>query len=88
MTAQGLRAEIHDFIRKNFLFDEAKRIDDDQSLLGSGVVDSTGILELISHLEGAYRLKFADSELVADNFDSVNRIIAFMSPKLQSLTNA
>jgi acyl carrier protein len=83
MTANGLRAEIHQFIRKNFLFDDAKEINDDQSLLGTGIVDSTGILELISHLEGTYRLKFADSELVADNFDSVNRIIGFMGPKLQ-----
>ena len=83
MTTNGLRTEIHQFIRKNFLFDDAKPIDDNQSLLGSGIVDSTGILELISHLEGAYRLKFADSELVADNFDSVNRIVDFMTPKIQ-----
>jgi acyl carrier protein len=84
MTADGLRTEIHQFIQKNFLFDDSKAIDDDQSLLASGIVDSTGILELISHLEGTYRLKFADSELVADNFDSVNRIIGFITPKLQA----
>ncbi len=83
MSTNGLRTEIHQFIRKNFLFDDSKTIDDNQSLLGSGIVDSTGILELISHLEGTYRLKFADSELVADNFDSVNRIVNFMTPKLQ-----
>ncbi len=83
MTTNGLRTEIHQFIRKNFLFDDSKTIDDNQSLLGSGIVDSTGILDLISHLEGTYRLKFADSELVADNFDSVNRIVNFMTPKLQ-----
>ncbi len=84
MTSDGLRTEIHQFIQKNFLFDDSKAIDDDQSLLASGIVDSTGILELISHLEWTYRLKFADSELVADNFDSVNRIIGFMTPKLQA----
>lgn len=84
MTSDGLRTEIHQFIQKNFLFDDSKVIDDDQSLLASGIVDSTGILELISHLEGTYRLKFADSELVADNFDSVNRIIGFITPKLQA----
>ncbi len=83
MTTDGLRTEIHQFIRKNFLFDDSKTIDDNQSLLASGIVDSTGILELISHLEGTYRLKFADSELVAENFDSVNRIVSFMTPKLQ-----
>ena len=82
MTIDTLRAEIHDFIQKNFLFDDSKTVDDEQSLLGSGIVDSTGILELIGHLETTLHVKFADSELVADNFDSVGRILRFVSPRL------
>ncbi len=81
MTAEELRNEIHQFIRTNFLFDEGKSVDDGQSLLGSGVVDSTGILELISHLEQSLGMKFGDSELTADNFDSVNRIVSFLSSR-------
>ena len=82
MTQEAIRIQVHDFIRKNFLFDEASQLGDDQSLLGSGVVDSTGILELISFLEETCKVKFDDSELVADNFDSVDRISAFVVTKL------
>lgn len=82
MTQEAIRTQVHDFIRKNFLFDEVTQVGNDQSLLGSGVVDSTGILELISFLEETCKVKFDDSELVADNFDSVDRISAFVVMKL------
>lgn len=81
MTQEAIRTQVHDFIRKNFLFDEVTQVGNDQSLLGSGVVDSTGILELISFLEETCKVKFDDSELVADNFDSVDRISAFVIMK-------
>jgi acyl carrier protein len=81
MTQEEIRTKIHQFIKKNFLFDEKAVLDDDQSLLGSGVVDSTGILELISFLEETCRVKFDDSELVADNFDTVKKIAAFVAGK-------
>jgi acyl carrier protein len=82
MTQEEIRTRVHQFIRKNFLFDEKATLTDDQSLLGSGVVDSTGILELISFLEDTCKIKFEDSELVADNFDTVNRISSFVAHKL------
>lgn len=82
MTQEEIRKQVHQFIRKNFLFDDKAALGDDQSLLGSGVVDSTGILELISFLEETCRVKFADSELVADNFDTINRIADFIAAKL------
>lgn len=81
MTQEAIRTQVHDFIRKNFLFDEVTQVGNDQSLLGSGIVDSTGILELISFLEETCKVKFDDSELVADNFDSVDRISAFVIMK-------
>ena len=79
MTETDIRTSVHDFIKRNFIFDDKQVLGDDQSLLGSGVVDSTGILELISFLEENFRLKFSDSDLVADNFDTVNRIISFVT---------
>ena len=82
MTQEEIRTKVHQFIRKNFLFDEKAQLGDDQSLLGSGVVDSTGILELISFLEETCSVKFEDSELVADNFDTINKIAAFITTKL------
>jgi acyl carrier protein len=82
MTADDLRKDLQSFIQKNFLFDDKKTVGEDQSLLGSGIVDSTGILDLIGHLEETFQMKFADSELVADNFDSIGRILRFMDPKM------
>jgi acyl carrier protein len=82
MTHDELRVTVQEFIRKNFIFDEKAQLGDDQSLLGTGIVDSTGILELIAFLEVTFNIKFADHELVADNFDSVSKILSFMTRKL------
>ena len=81
MQQEHIRTEVRDFIKTNFIYSDTKQLNDDESLLGSGVVDSTGVLELIAFLEGKFHVKFADSELIADNFDSVNKIISFVSLK-------
>lgn len=81
MTQEHLRDEVQDFIRKNFIYSNKKKLGDDESLLGSGVVDSTGVLELIAFLESKFEVKFEDNELVADNFDSINKVISFVSRK-------
>ncbi|HCV42703.1 MAG TPA: acyl carrier protein [Bacteroidetes bacterium] len=81
MQQEHIQTEVADFIRKNFIFSDTKKLNNDESLLGSGVVDSTGILELIAFLEGKFQVKFADSDLVAENFDSVNKIVSFVSRK-------
>lgn len=82
MGPEQIRTKVQQFIRKNFMFDDKQTLGDDQSLLNSGVVDSTGILELISFLEESCQVKFNDSDLVADNFDSVNKISIFITQKL------
>jgi acyl carrier protein len=81
MQQQHIRTEVREFVKKNFIYSDTKQLNDDESLLGSGVVDSTGVLELIAFLEEVFKLKFADSELVAENFDSVNKIVSFVSQK-------
>jgi len=82
MTRDQIGDATRQYIRKNFLYSDSQPLADDQSLLGTGVVDSTGILELITFLEEEFSLRFKDEELVADNFDSVNRISAFVEKKL------
>ena len=73
--------EVRDFVVANFLFGDAAGLRDDASFLDTGIVDSTGILELISFLEETCHVKFDDSELVADNLDTVIRIAAFVAGK-------
>ncbi|MGE5314890.1 MAG: acyl carrier protein [Acidobacteriota bacterium] len=82
MIQEHVREQVQQFIQKNFTFDDTRTIDGSTSLLGSGIIDSTGILELIGFLETTYGLKFQDNELVGDNFDSIDRIVQFLSTKM------
>ena len=84
MTEESITADVLAFIRSNFMFDSGATLDSDQSLLGSGIVDSTGILELISFLESKLNVKFKDEELVAENFDSLRRISQFVKARTSS----
>lgn len=76
--ANNIRA----FIAENFLFRADADIADDQSLLDSGVMDSTGVLELIAFLEATYGITVADEEIVPDNLDSISRVTAYLSSKM------
>jgi acyl carrier protein len=84
MTRSEIGEATREYIRKNFLYNDSQPLADHQSLLGTGVVDSTGILELITFLEEEFGLHFKDEELVADNFDSVDRISSFVEKKLSA----
>ncbi len=76
-----MRDKVYNFIQSNFIFDERKKLQDDESLLGSGTIDSTGILELISYLEKEFSITFDDNELVGENFDSIVKIVSFLQKK-------
>ncbi len=79
---QEIQKTVKDFIQKNFIFDPNTVVANDESLLGAGVIDSTGVLELIGHLEETYHLTFEDDELIGENFDSILKITAFLKNKL------
>ena len=77
--------KIKPFILKNFLFTEdGTALADDASLIRGGVIDSTGILELIEHLEQACGIQVSPEEMVPANFDSIDTINAFLGRKLAS----
>jgi acyl carrier protein len=83
-TQEEIGLKVQSFIQENFIFD-GKNLDSEESLLGSGTIDSTGILEVISFLEQTFGVHFEDKELVADNFDSIAKIQSFMFHKLAGL---
>jgi acyl carrier protein len=70
------------FIVENFLFGEGNGLADDTSFLESGIIDSTGILELISFLEETYGIKIEDDELVPENLDSISNVSRFLRQKV------
>lgn len=73
--------EIREFIISNFLFGNAGDLHDDTSFLESGIVDSTGMLELIMFLESTYGVKVEPEETVPENLDSVNHLVKFLGQK-------
>jgi acyl carrier protein len=79
--------EVRNFIVANFLLGRRVAFGDDDSFLEEGIIDSTGILELISHLEETYGIEVADDELNPENLDSINRIAAYLTRKLPARTS-
>jgi len=76
-----VRADLKKFIQTNFILGGVDSIDDDGSFLERNLIDSTGVLELVGHLESTYRIDVEDEEIVPENFDSINLIIAYLGRK-------
>lgn len=80
-----IKANIRDFIVENFLFgDTSQPIEDSTSLIDNGYVDSTGVLELVFHIEQSFGIKVADNEIIPANLDSVGAIAAYIEKKQQT----
>ena len=75
--------EIKEFVVSNFLFGQnGTSLTDDQSFLESGIIDSTGVLELVAFLEQQYKITVGDRELLPENLDSIQNVSRFVSRKL------
>ncbi len=79
-----LKTKTKTFIIENFLFGNADGLNDDTSFLEEGIIDSTGVLELITFLEEEFSIKVSDDELVPENLDSINKVSAFLQKKIPS----
>jgi len=82
-TDMQMKTEIRQFIVDNFLYgQEDNTLGDNISFLEKGIIDSTGILELVSFIEGKYGITIEDEELIPDNFDSLTKLSVFISRKI------
>ncbi len=79
-----ISSKIREFVVENFLFGDGESLNDDTSFMEAGIIDSTGILELIMFLEETYGIKIEDDELVAENFDNLQHIVRYVGGKLDS----
>lgn len=78
----ALRGDLRQFIVQNYLLSrDASLLQDSDSLTAHGILDSTGALELVLHLEERYGITVQDEELHPDNLDSIDRIAAFIERK-------
>jgi acyl carrier protein len=81
----ALREKIRAFVLENYLFtSDTSALGFDDSLLGRGIVDSTGMLEIIFFIEEQLGVKVKDEEMIPDNLDSVSKIANFVSGKRQA----
>ena len=76
------KTKIREFITENFLFGEANGLKDDTSFLEEGIIDSTGVLELVNFLEEEFSITVDDEELIPENLDSINNVTTFLVGKM------
>ncbi len=80
-----ISATLRDFISENFLFGQAFTLSDDSSFLEHGLIDSTGVLELVAFLEQQYQITIADEELAPENLDSIHNLVRFLQTKVEQV---
>lgn len=84
-----IREAVKAFIVENFLFgDTSHALSDTDSLIENGIIDSTGVLELVAFIEDRYAITVADADIVPANLDSLARITDFVTRKTASLAAA
>ena len=77
-----MKEKIKEFIVENFLFGEDSNLKDDTSFLDEGIIDSTGILELVSFLEEEFSITVEDEDLIPENLDSIDNVVSYLEKKI------
>lgn len=83
-----LRDQIRNFILQNFILEKPDDLVDDESMLNKGIIDSTGVLELVAFIESTFEISVEDDELSRDNLDSINHIVSYLERKLTIAANS
>jgi len=79
---QTIKREIREYITEQLLFgQEDGHLADEDSFLEKGIIDSTGVLELIGFVENRYSIKVENDELVPENLDSIESLAGFIKRK-------
>lgn len=73
---------VKEFIIENFLFGEEEQLQPDTDFFDKGIIDSTGVIELVTFMEETFNISVDDEELIPQNLSSLNNIDAFLQKKL------
>ena len=76
-----LKEQVREFIIDNFLFGEDDGLEIDTSFLENGIIDSTGVLELVTFLEETFGIVVEDEELIPENLDSIENVVKYLERK-------
>ena len=82
MDIGEIKTQVRSFVTTNFYVANPAALADDASLLDQGIIDSTGILELVFFLEGQYGIAVSDKEMIPANLDSIARVAGFVGRKI------
>jgi len=77
-----VREQLKHFVIENFLFGRENGLKDDDSFLDNGIIDSTGVLELITFVEETFGIRVQDADLVPDNLDSIEKVTNYVQRQL------
>jgi acyl carrier protein len=81
----AVNSKVREFIKDNFMYrDDRAELADTESLLDAGLIDSTGILELVAFIETEFSIQMADTDIVPDNLDSVDTIVRYVEGKFDA----
>ena len=75
------KEKIRDFVIRNFYVSNVEGLQNSQSLLDAGIIDSTGVLEIIAFLEEEYNITVNDDEMLPENLDSIENIARYVDTK-------
>ena len=77
-----LKDKIRTFVVENFLFGNNQNLEDTTSFLEEGIIDSTGVLELVGFIEEEFSIVVEDEELIPENLDSIYNVTAYLEKKM------
>ncbi len=81
LTTSDIKSKLREFIKNNFLLGNDTSLNDEDSFMGKGIVDSTGILEVVSFVEENFNFKIPDEDLMPENLDSINNLVIYITKK-------
>jgi acyl carrier protein len=83
MDSAVIAQQVRSFIIENYLLDSQVTLANGDSFLQTGILDSTGVLELVAFLEEQYGITLEEGDLIPENLDSIDNILAYLSRKMK-----
>ena len=78
----SVEMDLRNYVLENYLFtDDQSQLKNEDSFMDKGIVDSTGILEIITFIEDEYDMSVEDSEMIPENLDSINNLVKYLEKK-------
>ena len=81
MPSATIKQQMRSFLEENYMFGQAFSFQDSDSFLENGIIDSTGVLQMVTFLEETYGITVDEGELIPENLDSIDNIAAYLNRK-------